>query len=309
MENERNLIRQIQDYSEEIVVMAPTEGEKVYRVYANGGLICKLTYNDDNSVSVQGKMSEAYNKHINDSERFLSVSNALGRTVSSFSEELSGYLDLAIQATEHKFHNKERQYQTRLARLSRDSCVYNPGKKQWLIIDMEYTTSKEKYDGNYKPDYIVFDGESFGIVELKCNGNIGENFIKHIKDFNSMVSSDKYMANIKQFIARMEVLIEIGVIDESFRTALNEYKESYRSKKPSDIVWIGFLFIDEEGKSGHTKCYLNRFIEVLKSGKKFEVDVKIKHILPTEYEEPATRAIALIADRWDTIEDYLSKDR
>lgn len=79
-------------------------------------------------------------------------------------------MDLAIQATEHKFHNKERQYQTRLARLSRDSCVYNPDKMQWLIVDMEYTTSKENYPGNYKPDYIVFDGESFGIVELKCNG-------------------------------------------------------------------------------------------------------------------------------------------
>lgn len=170
MGNERNLIQQIQDYSKDIVVMAPSEGKEAFRIYANGGLICELTYNPDNSISVSKKLNKDNKEHIDDSERFFSVSKAWGSTVNSFSEELREYLDLAIQATEHKFHNKERQYQTRLARLSRDSCVYNPDKMQWLIVDMEYTTSKENYPGNYKPDYIVFDGESFGIVELKCNG-------------------------------------------------------------------------------------------------------------------------------------------
>lgn len=309
----KSLIKQILGSSEEIVIMAPSYGESAYRLYANGGVICNLT-----PAANRYKFTEL---DINYERNYLSkqkeYDNSLPALIqelkkndlSELTPELEKYLSLAVWATELKFKGWERQYQTKLTAISEKNCKYCPDEKQWLIVDMEYTSpkkisnqTKKGAPKNYKPDYTVFDGKSFGIVELKCNGKSTKNFRKHCEDFNALVSNNG-REYIEHFISRFRALIEIGAVDAEYEKALDEFEKTYLTKAIEDIIWIGFLFADTEGKRGHNIAYCNRINEIKDID--FSVPVKIKHILPAEYNDKTVLAEKLISDEYFTISEFI----
>lgn len=132
---------------------------------------------------------------------------------------------------------------------------------------------------------------------------ITNNLLKHIEDFKSIISGNRLY--IEQFILRMRRLIDIGIISEEFDKPLERFEERYSSEELKNIVWLGFLFADEE--IDKTDKYNEKLSEIPSIS--FDVDFKIKHILlPSKYEDYATKANELISDKHDTIEKYLENE-
>ncbi len=310
----KSLIKQILDSSEDIVIMAPSYGKNAYRLYANGGVICNLTPTA-NGYKFSGLDINYERNYLSKQKEYdkslpVLIQELKKNDLSELTPELEKYLSLAVWATELKFNGDERQYQTKLTAISGKNCKYCPDEKQWLIVDMEYTSpqsiSNQTRNGEpiyYSPDYTIFDGSSFGIVELKCNGKSTDNFKKHSENFNALVSNNG-REYIEHFISRFRALIEIGAVSAEYEKVLDEFEKNYLTKAIEDIVWIGFLFVDTEGEMDHKSKYVELIENI--NDIDFSVPVKIKHILPEEYNDEKVLTKKLISDEYFTISEFIN---
>ena len=169
----------------------------------------------------------------------------------------------------------------------------NKGEDLLYITDMEFdfalTKNRQEEKGSgaaSKPDFVVFDGESFGLVEFKYNGQgYGNNndLDVHFLDFYNLMyeaTDEERWAKYKECIKRAEILVELEVLgnSESTRNILknklkkqNEYCENKRNGKFDEkLFWCGFYFV-EGLKTAQSRIKLKLLTEkYYKNSKKFK---------------------------------------
>ena len=123
-------------------------------------------------------------------------------------------------------------------------------ENDWIIFDMEFFSPKEGkwacIDG--KPDLVCFDGERFGVIELKYNNKSCSNLKKHYKDLMTIVENPEIFS--EEMARRMKVCFDSGdgaVISKEMYEKMEKSKESKVLKE----VWFGFLFVG--GKAEQSK--------------------------------------------------------
>lgn len=133
-----------------------------------------------------------------------------------------------------------------------------------------------KAAGASKPDFIVFDGERFGYVEMKYDGESMDDFTSngldwHFLDFYSAMSAsyETQLEKYEECLNRLEILLDYGIINEKmeekdekidWRALLNRCKKKLENLKKQyndktdctemgckaqeeQLFWVGFVFI------------------------------------------------------------------
>ncbi len=136
--------------------------------------------------------------------------------------------------------------------------------------DKEKKEKTQKQKGASKPDFVIFDGERFGIVEFKYLGQSMETHSAnsldwHLLDFYDAVGNEahNHIDLYNKCLDRLECLLECGVILPSdkkkqteVRDSLEKCRENARSDKDiKDLFWFGFLFV------GGNKTSINKLIK------------------------------------------------
>lgn len=188
--------------------------------------------------------------------------------------------------------------------------------EQKKIAYLEDTNGEKLKVFKVKPDMIMFDGEKFGLVELKAHGesmtSTSDNSLKkHCLDFCDLIAdgNDKsrsiegewkeYTSFVPEdvdevirkaqwdafrtCVNRARVLLDNGLIDQSWRKSILEAEEYCRDNKQDNVCtrfWCGFLFIDGD-KKRIDKNYVKR---QLKDFKGSDVDIRYQFI---QSEEPS----------------------
>ncbi len=219
-------------------------------------------------------------------------------------EELVGnkadyYLPLILAASRSRFTSKnkkdyikqEKWAQHEIAKRFQQNAGIKNGRPL-IITDMEYDIPLSESRSNEKairkkgpgkgkaskPDFVMFDGESFGIVEFKYMGDsmkrYGENALDwHYLDFYSAVKTDKEttLNKYKECLERLNTLLNCHIIlpdDEKIRNyfiekcnnGLNWCEQAIMKMSHGEseyvnvgnLFWFGFLFVG--GKDDVTKC-------------------------------------------------------
>ena len=204
------------------------------------------------------------------------------------------YIDYVMAAAQNRWKKKnsdinesERRIQTNLVKSFRKS---NYIKGAIIVTDMEFNIAmpetevvrkedKDKKKRIYKkPDLIVFDGTSFGLVELKYNGESLDNLGTHYLDFCNWLAeandpirendeywyrkAEKSKEEVKEAInkTRWNILNEClfrakslcnqGLIRKEWKKCFDSISDKYKiqldSKKgefPKQLLWCGFYFV------------------------------------------------------------------
>lgn len=219
----------------------------------------------------------------------------------------SNYLKLALTASYNKMRNDgddpgERKIQTRIAKNQIKSM---PGESL-LVTDIEYKmrlsdnrpkkkSGKNKHHG--KADFVVFDGESIGLVELKYNNKSMEqgsenSLYEHMLDFYDVITFSPEDI-IKECIRRIKVMAKHGVICDDWNNYIRKFEEKAEKNAYKDMIWCGFVFANfdasEEDSIKSVKNQLfdeapckdtRKFISSLnlKDDKYKNIDVKYQYI-------------------------------
>lgn len=206
-------------------------------------------------------------------------------------EQYRDYVMAAFQNRWKKDDNtlSERRIQTKLIKQFRGK---RPSESPTIITDMEYSIAMpetgivrmEDADKTRtirkKPDIIVFDEKtkSFGLIELKYNGESLENLEQHYLDFCNLISkagdpirkledrwakgkrkSDKGIKEAIEYaqwtvldecLYRARFQCDVGLIHKEwksyFNTIRNDFKNQLECKKgefPDSLLWCGFYFV------------------------------------------------------------------
>lgn len=142
----------------------------------------------------------------------------------------------------------EREMQCIIAKNSMMQDKYDLKARSMVVVDVEYHFVGE---GTQKArvDFVVFDGESFGLVEFKYLGKSmtdSKNSIsKHYRDFNKAMGVDaNRTAILKELIWKTRLLCDYGILDNSWNTAIEEFEKTFNLKKDlQKQLWCGFYFL------------------------------------------------------------------
>lgn len=223
------------EHNENIVFCGPKiGGEKLserLRVYAHGGGILEI------GESGIGKLNRDYGKY---AETGLETAEIIaGLNDGQMMEWLADgrYLDYAVNAANNRYSDedgmpRERNIQTQILQRYAPSA-----KREWFFFDMEFAAPKTgKWSAiTGKPDLVCFDGECFGIVELKYRNKSVENIEKHYDDFKTIIDEHDLFAG--EMVRRLTYLRDYGVIGSA---------EAERAMQAKDKpIRMGFLFVNE----------------------------------------------------------------
>ncbi len=266
-----------------IIIVGPSGSEPdKFRVYANGGQIGAIPINENNKeVSLADSDYKNYLKkeYENGHEHIYHCPTWLRNKypkIEEFDKEFENikkakkdekikimkdgsYLDIMVAATENRFHKHEenvdceRFVQTEIAKKLMQR------KSGFVVTDIEYCFSSKVNEDNEhkcKPDIIVFDGKSFGLIELKFNGNSctsssnGAGLAKHFKDFYWLVNeADSKTTKHDAFdecIKRKNLLASYKIIADKWKDKNPEFDEK-------SSFWFGFLFVDDDERNSCDK--------------------------------------------------------
>lgn len=174
------------------------------------------------------------------------------------------YLDYVIAATENKFMNSssekndksmgERKVQTRIVKkYMQASKTQTDG---YIVTDMEYRIALSGEQAS-KPDLIVFDGTSIGLVEVKYAGesmelNAKNSLKEHYEDFYDIIYSGIIDTRevARECWRRMDVLKKYKLINKDWWKQIDELKTKIDTIEDiSSLFWMGFLFVEGPGIS------------------------------------------------------------
>ena len=198
-------------------------------------------------------------------------------------EVMKLYWPLALATSANRFTTIEGNKQERWVQdLIAKKYIKKRGKfgdKSFVVSDLEFDLpltekrKKEKGGNASKPDFVVFDGESFGFVEFKYAGTAMGNSDKtrldaHFLDFYDVMREQTDDVRWKAYgecISRCEILIDYGIVkddDDVLKNALKLCKDKYEAVKDGSakgdatkLFWCGFLFVD--GDKSYIKDRIN----------------------------------------------------
>lgn len=205
-------------------------------------------------------------------------------------------LDFAILAATNRFRKKnpkdglrqERWIQEIILKkyiksvLNKDSVLFFDEETLFNFFDIRTRT---KADGTFfsvedgkpmessscRPDLVVFDGKSFGLIELKYNADSmdkdsANSLRDHYLDFQYLIETMKSIV-IKEYIRRFWFLFKMNIIDSSWKESFTTYRIDYEFWDMSyeemieclntiavdDIeIWSALLFVNDGSKRALT---------------------------------------------------------
>ena len=267
------IIKTIRKSKYNAIVVGPSgRNKKHFRVYLNGGFVLQIPvmttghfhvlekeFVSDKKDYVKEQDREKLKKIRNDIEEINKNKGTFPfyKVYEYFEESnnyyLNEYLKLANTATKGKFTQehggkKERNWQTEIIK----NKIKAKSTDGFIVFDMEFQTraieNPLRDDGvsnRGKPDYVGFDGEKFYLVELKtnisaCEGECG--LKEHENDMKALIKHNLSNSNsnlVEEFIHRFTLLLEYGIIDKSWKPAIEKIIE--RGSK--DCLDYCFLFL------------------------------------------------------------------
>lgn len=265
----RDIIKTIMEYKEEanrnIVICAPKMGKEPFekrsrklRVYAYGGLIAEFGYSASDNLCISFLSKSYYaeeKKYITgEGQRYLS-SLPKGNCIQQKKEILldKNYWEYASIAAENKFTKgdtpKERNIESTIL-----EQYMNRSELSWCIFDMEFSAPKawkEKNGIMGKPDLVCFDGEKFGLIELKYNNRAcddGKNKSGLNKHFNDLKRTAQHAEPIIEELKRRVEVCDSIYTDKVIRKSMCD-----KIKSAANEVWFGFLFVNDDGSDPKKK--------------------------------------------------------
>ena len=199
-------------------------------------------------------------------------------------DENNYYLPLILAAqynrwTKYDGEITERRIQCEIVKKYQKECGSIKGR-DFIVTDIEYkfpltkerSDEKRKKKGDNisnlkgmssKPDFIVFDGESFGLVELKYNGegySDNNDLDVHFLDFYDLLRTvedkekwKKQWAAYGECLRRLKILLDLDVLVENkeerkkwlkkYGNQQKYYEENKDEKFDHSLFWCGFYFI------------------------------------------------------------------
>lgn len=159
---------------------------------------------------------------------------------------------------------QEKSMQCVIAKNSMLNSRWKKSGTSMVVIDVEtHLPAKERE--HPRADFVVFDGESFGLIEFKYLGKSMDgkdnNLKKHYDDFAYAMSDDHAGRLYRRLQMKLQYLMDYGIIDQSWYT-----KGEEKCKKPykKSVLWCGFYFLgdvtDIPGEK-HTKKIVRDRIE------------------------------------------------
>ncbi|MCR5488204.1 MAG: hypothetical protein K6F35_11905 [Lachnospiraceae bacterium] len=181
----------------------------------------------------------------------------LWKNILEMNDQGRKYLDYAIAATYSRFENSkdagEKKVQTKLVKKYRGAAK----ETKYIIVDREF-----RVDG-HQPDIIVFDGKSFGLVEIKYAGKNmkrgdSNSLDKHFEKFYQSIYEGNSFGIVKECYRRLRILQEYDLIDRSWDEDITEMQkmietagkleEIKQNETARALLWMGFLFVEGDGK-------------------------------------------------------------
>ena len=155
----------------------------------------------------------------------------------------------------------ERRVQQLVAKQYQTHTGIFKDNQKLIITDIEFGMQIRKDGKNKicKPDFVAFDGERFGLIEMKYDGqsmgNGAENSLDvHFLDFYNAIEPSEQEKRYKECLRRLEILLTCGVIKEeidsvNWKNRLEECSKKIENKQlPQDLFWVGFIFIGGDRK-------------------------------------------------------------
>ena len=229
-------------------------------------------------------LKEKFDKPLQDEFAYL-AENCSNKEQKQMMIQDEKYLDLIISAAYTRFmHRKdnevmglsERSKQTLIAKQCQ-TTKWEENKKNMVVVDIEYDislnnkiepkrkqksskTGKDVDKSKAKVDFVVFDGESFGLIEFKYKGESMErgsnnSLEHHYLDFQRIISEDNNENKInviKELIKRTTYLLDYNIIHSNWGKKLAELDTKIKNMKPEEydakMLWCGFYFVETGGK-------------------------------------------------------------
>ena len=256
------------------------------------------------------------------------------------------YLPLILAASRNRFTCKNKDnYGTKMERWKQQEIakyfMEHSSEKGSIITDLEFdipisderkkvkavradTEDMQKMKGASKPDFVIFDGQRFGIVEFKYLGqsmktHSSNSLDWHLLDFYDAFENDAHdrIELYNKCLDRLKCLLDYGVIfpDDSdkrkeFETKMNSCRRAANSgkeKELKDLFWFGFLFVG--GKKSTIKNNIrNQLIEPVLpkkcEGEKSQVEKNAAKTVKDLIENEGIELYGRYCDDSDNISDF-----
>lgn len=295
------IIEKLKEYRKDGLIIIGPQGhkEKKLRIYAGGGSIgkialrgkgkCEINQSEnyvENHLFIDGSETQKDSIAQNELRKFFEEARGKKEDDRSCGEILCDphYIELMLKATRHfgYKYGKNSVYQgkrVKRERLIETTLIAQQGEIKCengnlLVYDMEYaltcptnsTTKNGKKKKHSKPDFMVFDGQNIGFVELKYDaenmsgdGSLGV----HYSDFMDFIWNSTEEYNIwdilDETIYRLECLKDANLLDISWYTGINNIRLWYNENRGKDNfaerIWIGFFFVEGPHKKRRNKEY------------------------------------------------------
>ena len=175
---------------------------------------------------------------------------------SSSTEIDSDLLDLSVFAAYTRYLNRsvhltypsypqEKSMQCVIAKHSMLGSVRKEDEKNMVVIDVETHLFKTKNE-HPRADFVVFDGEAFGLIEFKYLGKSMDrkenNLKKHYEDFVRAMKPDNGGKLFEELKMKLKYLVAYGLIDQSWRESAEKI---CKRKYDEASLWCGFYFLGD----------------------------------------------------------------
>ena len=176
--------------------------------------------------------------------------------------------------------------------IAKNSMMDNKYKKDaMVVVDVEYHFIGEGHNKS-RADFVVFDGESFGLIEFKYLGKSMDNLGKHYDDFNKADNQKKKSKIIEELIAKTQILCKCGVLDKSW--------DVFGHKSANDIgLWYGFYFLGD----GEDIAIFDPKYKGTENNPKEQINLKGKRIIPLRCRIRKIDDADMLRSKWDEDKD------
>ncbi|MCR5847616.1 MAG: hypothetical protein K6G75_05805 [Lachnospiraceae bacterium] len=166
-------------------------------------------------------------------------------------------LDLSVFGAYTRFLNRsvhqkyptypqEKSMQCVIAKNSMLNSVWKGSERSLVVIDVETHLFSEGTE-HPRADFVVFDGEAFGLIEFKYLGQSMDgkenNLSKHYDDFVKAMKPQRGNKLFEQLKMKLRYLLGYGLIDESWQ---EKGKEMLGKKYDASVLWCGFYFLGDK---------------------------------------------------------------
>jgi len=154
------------------------------------------------------------------------------------------YLNRSVYKT-YPSYPQEKSIQCVIAKQSMLESIWREDERNMVVIDVETHLFKKKSE-HPRADFVVFDGEAFGLIEFKYLGMSMDrkenNLEKHYKDFVAAMKPENGRKLFEELKMKLKFLMAYGLIDKSWQ---EKAEAICKRKYDESVLWCGFYFLGD----------------------------------------------------------------